>query len=144
MLISRKQSVWGHSSIGYFFSCFEVLSSYFQFDYLILKHSVYENNFFVIGFAIGIDIYLMVISSSFHYLMITYDCFLCLSLRYESSAGLSVCEFCCCCCCCCSVHWNFTVSSTTKDIWKQDPEANIWAQEEWEWGVENTPQWVIS
>jgi hypothetical protein len=23
-----------------------------------------------------------------------------------------------------------------KDIWKQDPDANIWAQEGWEWGVE--------
>ena len=23
-----------------------------------------------------------------------------------------------------------------KGIWKQDPEANIWAQEGWEWGVE--------
>ena len=23
-----------------------------------------------------------------------------------------------------------------KGIWKQDPEANIWVQEEWEWGVE--------
>ena len=28
-----------------------------------------------------------------------------------------------------------------KGIWKQDPEANIWAQEGWEWGVEKTPQW---
>ena len=27
-----------------------------------------------------------------------------------------------------------------KDIWKQDPEANIWAQEGWEWGVEKAPQ----
>ena len=26
-------------------------------------------------------------------------------------------------------------------IWKQDPEANIWAQEGWEWGVEKAPQW---
>ena len=25
-----------------------------------------------------------------------------------------------------------------KGIWKQDPEANIWAQE---WGVEKSPQW---
>ena len=23
-----------------------------------------------------------------------------------------------------------------KSIWKQDPEANIWAQEGWEWGVD--------
>ena len=29
-------------------------------------------------------------------------------------------------------------------IWKQDPEANIWAQEGWEWGVEKAPQWGIS
>ena len=28
-----------------------------------------------------------------------------------------------------------------KGIWKQDPEANIWAQEAWEWGVEKAPQW---
>ena len=28
-----------------------------------------------------------------------------------------------------------------KGIWKQDPEANIWAQEGWEWGVEKAPQW---
>ena len=27
-----------------------------------------------------------------------------------------------------------------KDIWKQDPEANIWAQEGWEWGMEEAPQ----
>ena len=26
-----------------------------------------------------------------------------------------------------------------KGIWKQDPEANIWAQEGWEWGVEKAP-----
>ena len=25
----------------------------------------------------------------------------------------------------------------TKGIWKQYPEANVWAQEEWEWGVES-------
>ena len=31
-----------------------------------------------------------------------------------------------------------------KGIWKQDPEANIWAQEEWEWGVEKAPQWGTS
>ena len=28
--------------------------------------------------------------------------------------------------------------------WKQDPEANIWAQEGWEWGVEKAPQWETS
>ena len=28
-----------------------------------------------------------------------------------------------------------------KGIWKQDPEANIWAQEEWEWEGEKAPQW---
>ena len=27
-----------------------------------------------------------------------------------------------------------------KGIWKQDPEENIWIQEEWEWGVEKAPQ----
>ena len=26
-----------------------------------------------------------------------------------------------------------------KDIWKQDPEANIWAQEGFEWRVEKAP-----
>ena len=31
-----------------------------------------------------------------------------------------------------------------KSIWKQDPEANIWAQEGWEWGVEKAPQWGTS
>ena len=31
-----------------------------------------------------------------------------------------------------------------KGIWKQDPEANIWAQEGWEWGVEKAPQWGTS
>ena len=29
----------------------------------------------------------------------------------------------------------------TKDIWEQDPEAEIWAQDGWEWGVEKFPQW---
>ena len=28
-----------------------------------------------------------------------------------------------------------------KGIWEQDPEANIWAQDEWEYGVEKAPQW---
>ena len=31
-----------------------------------------------------------------------------------------------------------------KGIWKQDSEANIWAQEGWEWGVEKAPQWGTS
>ena len=31
-----------------------------------------------------------------------------------------------------------------KGIWKQDREANIWAQEGWEWGVEKAPQWGTS
>ena len=31
-----------------------------------------------------------------------------------------------------------------KGIWKQDPEANIWAQEGWELGVEKAPQWGTS
>ena len=26
----------------------------------------------------------------------------------------------------------------------QDPEANIWTQEEWEWGVQKAPQWGTS
>ena len=30
-----------------------------------------------------------------------------------------------------------------KGIWKQDPEANIWAQEGWEWGVEKAPNLYI-
>ena len=33
---------------------------------------------------------------------------------------------------------------TNRSIWKQDPEANIWAQEGWEWGVEKAPQWGTS
>ena len=28
-----------------------------------------------------------------------------------------------------------------KNIWKQDPEASIWAQKGREWGVEKAPQW---
>ena len=31
-----------------------------------------------------------------------------------------------------------------KGIWKQNPEANIWAQEGWEWGVEKAPEWGTS
>ena len=31
-----------------------------------------------------------------------------------------------------------------RGIWKQDPEANIWAQEGWEWGAEKAPQWGTS
>ena len=31
-----------------------------------------------------------------------------------------------------------------KGSWKQDPEANIWTQEGWEWGVEKAPQWGTS
>ena len=27
------------------------------------------------------------------------------------------------------------------DISKQNAEANLWAQEGWEWGVEKFPQW---
>ena len=34
-----------------------------------------------------------------------------------------------------------TFHNLAKGIWKQDPEANIWAQAGWEWGVEKTPQW---
>ena len=32
----------------------------------------------------------------------------------------------------------------TKGIWKQGPEANIWAQVGWEWGMETAPQWGTS
>jgi hypothetical protein len=31
-----------------------------------------------------------------------------------------------------------------KDIGKQDAEANVWAQEGCEWGMEKAPQWGIS
>ena len=31
-----------------------------------------------------------------------------------------------------------------KGIWKQDPEANIWALEGWEWRAEKAPQWGTS
>ena len=31
-----------------------------------------------------------------------------------------------------------------KGILKQDPEANIWAQEGWEWEVEEATQWGTS
>ena len=31
-----------------------------------------------------------------------------------------------------------------KGIWEQDPDANIWAQEEWEGGVEKALQWGTS
>ena len=31
-----------------------------------------------------------------------------------------------------------------KGIWKQDPDANIWTQEGWEWGVEKAPEWETS
>ena len=31
-----------------------------------------------------------------------------------------------------------------KGIWKHDPEANIWAQEVYELGVEKAPQWGTS
>ena len=31
-----------------------------------------------------------------------------------------------------------------KGIWKQDPEVNSWAQEGWEWGMDNAPQWGTS
>ena len=40
-------------------------------------------------------------------------------------------------------RWSLTLAEG-KGIWKQDPEANIWAQEGWEWGVEKAPQWGIS
>ena len=32
----------------------------------------------------------------------------------------------------------------TKGIWKQDPEANIWAQVRCEWGIQKGPQWGTS
>ena len=28
-----------------------------------------------------------------------------------------------------------------KGIWKQDPEAKIWTQEGWEWGMDKASQW---
>ena len=31
-----------------------------------------------------------------------------------------------------------------KGIWKQDPETNLWAQEEREWEVEKVLQWTTS
>ena len=31
-----------------------------------------------------------------------------------------------------------------KDFWEQDPEVNIWAQEECELGVDKVSQWVTS
>ena len=34
--------------------------------------------------------------------------------------------------------------SQAKGIWKQDPEANIWVQGGWEWGVEKASQWGTS
>ena len=38
--------------------------------------------------------------------------------------------------------WSVTLNQT-RVIWKQDPQANIWPQERWEWGVEKGPQWGI-
>ena len=32
----------------------------------------------------------------------------------------------------------------SKDIWKQDSEENIWAQEGWEWGMDKASQWGTS
>ena len=29
-------------------------------------------------------------------------------------------------------------------IWKQNPEANIWSQDGWEWGLEKAPEWGTS
>ena len=34
--------------------------------------------------------------------------------------------------------------NNARGIWKQDPEANIWGQEESEVGVEMAPQWGSS
>jgi hypothetical protein len=31
-----------------------------------------------------------------------------------------------------------------KGIWKQDPEASIWAEEGWEWEVEKVTPWETS
>ena len=41
--------------------------------------------------------------------------------------------------------WNmvFKGGMHLKGIWKYDPEASIFAQEEWNCGVQNTPQWGI-
>ena len=42
--------------------------------------------------------------------------------------------------------WSLTLREEfkAKGIWKHDPEANIWAQEGWECGVEKAPQWGTS
>ena len=40
--------------------------------------------------------------------------------------------------------YNIMGGMQAKGIWKQDPEANIWAQEGWELGVEKVPQWGTS
>jgi hypothetical protein len=39
--------------------------------------------------------------------------------------------------------WSLTLKGRmqAKGIWKRDSEANIWAQEGWELGVEKAPQW---
>ena len=45
------------------------------------------------------------------------------------------------------VSWNSSSSKRTFSqcvFWKQDPEANIWFQERWEWGVKKAPQWGTS
>ena len=37
--------------------------------------------------------------------------------------------------------WSLALVGTQdKGVWKQDPEANIWAQEVCEWGVNKAPQ----
>ena len=36
---------------------------------------------------------------------------------------------------------NIKEGMQAKVVWKQDPKANIWTEEGWEWGVEKAPQW---
>ena len=35
-------------------------------------------------------------------------------------------------------------ATKAKGIWKQDPEANTWAPQGWDWGVEKASQWGTS
>ena len=42
------------------------------------------------------------------------------------------------------VKHGFKGGMHAKGIWKQDSEANILAQEGWEWGVEKASQWATS
>ena len=39
---------------------------------------------------------------------------------------------------------NIKGEAQAKVIWKQDSEANVSAQREWEWGVKKASQWATS